>query len=69
MHERPHYFRKVVEALERSEGIGSVYGVVVSLDSAHPDIIDIVRLSLSLSLSFSLSFSLSISLSHSLLHA
>jgi len=41
VHQRPHYFRQVVEALKRVQRIGDVCVVVVSLDSVDPDMIEI----------------------------
>ncbi len=42
VHERPQYFREVVGGLSTVQGIGSVCVVVVSLDSVHQEMIDIV---------------------------
>ena len=42
VHERPHYFREVLAALERVRGIGETCVLVVSLDSVMQEMVDLV---------------------------
>ena len=41
VHQRPHYFAQVLEALSHVEGIGRVCALIVSLDSVNTEMIDL----------------------------